>query len=148
MPIAKYISVILASMLKFIGGPLAGVALGLPWFITLLFTVVGAMISVSIVTFAGHALERLLSRYQRQPAKRFTRRTRLAIRVWKRSGLFGIALLTPLLLTPIGGTVLAVSFRAGALRIMAYMLVSSLFWGLIFTVSLYQIPGLKGILKH
>ena len=148
MPITNYISVVLASMLKFIGGPLAGVALGLPWPLTLLLTVLGTMISVSVVTFAGHASERLFIRYRRHPPKLFTRRTRLAIRVWKRSGLLGIALLTPLLLTPIGGTALAVSFRAGHFRILVYMLASALFWGLIFTVSLYQIPGLSGILKH
>lgn len=145
---ANYISVVLASMLKFIGGPLAGVALGLPWPQTLFFTVVGTMISVVTVTFAGHAAERLFRHYRRHPPKLFSRRTRLAIRVWKRSGLLGIALLTPLLLTPIGGTALAVSFRAGAFRILLYMFISSVFWGLIFTLALYQIPGLRGILHH
>lgn len=148
MPIGTYISVVLASMLKFVGGPIAGVALGLPWPLTLLFTVTGMMLSVLIVIFAGRALERVSQRYQRQRPKLFTRRTRLAIRVWKRSGLFGIALLTPLLLTPIGGAALAVSFRAGALPILLYMLVSALFWGLVFTLALYQIPGLSGILRH
>ncbi|MBC8156388.1 MAG: hypothetical protein H7Z72_26170 [Bacteroidetes bacterium] len=148
MPIANYISVILVSMLKFVGGPLAGVALGLPWPLTVLFTVIGTMSSVVIVIFAGQGLERLMQRYRRARPKLFTRRTRLAIRVWKRSGLFGIALLTPLLLTPIGGTVLAVSFRAGAGRILVYMLISALFWGLVFTLAIYQIPGLSGILKR
>lgn len=148
MPIANYISVVLVSMLKFVGGPLAGVALGLPWPLTVLFTVIGTMSSVLIVIFAGQALDRLMQRYRREPPKLFTRRTRLAIRIWKRSGLFGIALLTPLLLTPIGGTALAVSFRAGAVRILLYMLISAVFWGLIFTLAIYQIPGLSGILKR
>lgn len=140
--IAKYISVALASMLKFIGGPLAGLALKLPWFETALCTLTGMMISVFLVLFAGTALNQILQRYRKATPRRFTRRTRLAVRIWKRAGLAGIALLTPLLLTPIGGTVLAVSFRVPAIRILLAMLASGSFWGVVLTLITYQLPGL------
>jgi len=39
--IAKYISVILASTIKFIGGPLAGLALQLSWYETASCTIIG-----------------------------------------------------------------------------------------------------------
>ena len=48
MPWAKYISVVLASMVKFVAGPITGMALGLQWYETALGTVVGMMLSVVI----------------------------------------------------------------------------------------------------
>ncbi|WP_332368890.1 hypothetical protein [Spirosoma telluris] len=112
MHIAKYISVIIASTIKFVGGPLSGVALGLSWLETAICTTLGMMLSVVVVSYAGAALRALWQRYRpdTRPPKRFTKRTRLAIRIWKRAGLTGIALLTPLILTPIGGTIIAISF--------------------------------------
>ncbi|MBN8822954.1 MULTISPECIES: hypothetical protein [unclassified Spirosoma] len=145
MPIAKYISVIIASTIKFIGGPLTGVALGLSWLETAIFTTLGMMLSVVVVTYAGAALQALWQRYRSTPPKRFTRRTRLAIRIWKRAGMAGIALLTPLILTPIGGTILAVSFGVKRGQLLLYMLISGIIWAVVQTVAVYQIPGLKGI---
>ena len=142
MEYAKYISVMLASMLKFIGGPLAGLALQLTWIETAICTLTGMMASVLLVVFAHSGLDRLRLRYRKTPPKLFSRRTRLAVRVWRRSGIIGIALLTPLLLTPIGGTAIAVSFRVSPIRIILTMLLSGAFWGLVFTVLIYQLPAL------
>lgn len=142
MEYAKYISVILASMLKFIGGPLAGLALQLNWIETAICTLAGMMTSVLLVVFAHSALDKLLMRYRKAAPRLFTKRTRFAVKVWRRSGITGIALLTPVLLTPIGGTALAVSFRVSPLRIIVAMLLSGAFWGLIFTILIYQLPAL------
>lgn len=142
MQIAKYLSVLLASTLKFIGGPLSGIALGLSWLETCLCTVAGMMISVVLVTYAGTALQKLFARWYPSKPKRFTRRTRLAMRIWKRAGITGIALLTPVLLTPIGGTILAVSFKVKRPIIFGYMLASALFWGIVLTLATYELPSL------
>lgn len=142
MHLAKYLSVLVASMLKFIGGPVTGVALGLTWVETWLSTVAGMMASVVLVTYAGAALRALVNRFRKTTSRRFSPRTRLAVRVWKRAGMMGIAFLTPLLLTPIGGTVLAVSFKVNRSLIFSYMLISALFWGIIFTLAMYQVPDL------
>ena len=142
MQIAKYISVLLASTLKFIGGPLSGIALGLTWLETCLCTVAGMMTSVVLVTYAGTVLQKATERWFPAKPKRFTRRTRLAMRIWKRAGMLGIALLTPLLLTPIGGTILAVSFKVKRPLIFGYMLASAFFWGVVLTLALYRLPGL------
>jgi hypothetical protein len=148
MQFAKYVSVIVASTIKFIGGPLSGVALGLTWLETAICTTVGMMISVVAVTYAGAALQALTQRFRSQQPKRFTNRTRMAVRVWKRSGLIGIALLTPLILTPIGGTALAVSFRVNRGRLLLYMLISGILWAIIQSLAIYQIPGLKGLISQ
>ncbi len=142
MNYARYVSVALASMLKFVGGPLAGLALRLSWPETALCSVAGMMASVLLVVFAGSALARVQARYRKTPARRFSKRTRLAVRIWQRAGLAGIALLTPILLTPIGGTALAVSFRVPVGRILLAMLLSGIFWGIIICWSLFQLPGL------
>lgn len=148
MQVAKYLSVVLASTIKFVGGPLSGVTLGLSWLETAVCTTVGMMASVLIVTYAGAALQALLQRYRKQPPKRFTSRTRLAVRIWKRSGLLGIALLTPLILTPIGGTALAVSFRVNRMQLLLYMLLSGTLWAVVQTLAIYQIPGLQGLFSR
>ena len=145
MHVAKYTSVVIASTIKFLGGPLSGAALGLTWLETALCTTFGMMVSVVAVTYAGAALQALWHRFSPGPPRRFTKRTRMAVRIWKRSGLAGIALLTPLILTPIGGTILALSFKANRGQLILYMLISGLVWAVVQTVIIYQIPGLKGI---
>lgn len=148
MQFAKYISVTIASTVKFVAGPFSGAALGLSWFETATCTALGMMISVIIITYTGAALQALLHRLRPRPTKRFTKRTRMAVRIWDRFGLTGIAFLTPLILTPIGGTILAVSFGVNRGKILFYMLISAILWAIVQTLALYQIPGLKGLLGH
>jgi hypothetical protein len=125
-----------------------GVALGLSWVETAACTVLGMMFSVTIAMSAGEAIMRLKRRLLTKPPRCFSRRTRLAVRVWRRTGLAGIAFLTPLILTPIGGTALAISFRAGRVAIWLAMLGSAIGWAILQTVLLYQIPGLRSFFHH
>ncbi|GAB3898241.1 hypothetical protein [Spirosoma agri] len=148
MHTALYLSVIIASTIKFVGGPLTGATLGLSWIETATCTAMGMMISVVTITYAGAAIQKLVDRFRKQRPKRFTSRTRLAVRIWKRFGLAGIAFLTPLLLTPIGGTALAVSFRVGRGRLVLYMLLSAISWAVVQSLAVYQIPGLKGLITR
>lgn len=148
MQLGKLLSIIIASTIKFIGGPLTGAALGMPWVQTALGTALGMMLSVVVVTFAGNAIQSVIDRYRSRKPRRFTTRTRRAVRVWKRFGMTGIAFLTPLILTPIGGTAIAVSFRVGRLRLLTHMLVSAAFWAVLQTLLLYQVPGLLGLFSH
>lgn len=138
MPWAKYISVVLASMVKFVAGPVTGIALGLKWWETALCTVVGMMLSVIVFLFLGTAIQHLISRYRKQKPPLFSKRTRLAVRVWKKSGMTGIAFLTPLLFTPIGGTLIAVSFKVPRLTILAQMLFWGAILGVIITLVVYE----------
>jgi hypothetical protein len=136
----KYISVALASMLKFVGGPLAGFALGLSWWQTALATLCGMMASVLIFVWVGPAIRIVVDKFRKQKPKKFSKTSRLAVKIWRRFGIHGIALLTPILFTPIGGTLLAVSFRVARATILWWMLVYGAMWAFVQAFLLYQIP--------
>ena len=141
----KAASVFLLSMVKFILGPMTGLALGLQFVWTTLATIGGMMMSVLIFTYFGEWIRGLvLERFFRK-RKKFTNRTRRIV-AWRRYGLTGIAILTPLLLTPIGGTLLAVGATRSKSRILLAMLISASAWSIVLTGVIYflgsdYIPG-------
>ncbi len=128
-----------ASMIKFFGGPIAGFLTGLPIQKTIFLSAGGMMVAVLITTFFSKAITKFLE--SRRTAKKiiFTKRSRRAVKIWQKLGLFGIAMLTPPLFTPIGGTLMALSFRVNILKMIAYMLVSSLFWGYLVSWAIYKL---------
>ncbi len=144
MPYLKYITVILASTLKFLGGPIAGISLGLNWIETAICAATGMMFTVFVAMFTGGFLWKKWQDYQ--SPKLFSKRTRYAVKIWKRFGIKGIAFLTPLIFTPIGGTLIAVSFKVNRTTIFLWMLVSAIFWGIVQAFVFDQIPLLRGLL--
>src|SRR5688500_5910421 len=106
--ILRAIPVYFSCMLKFILGPIGGYASGLNLITTILTTVLGMMTVVFLFTYFGNWIrEKVFSRFTKNkkpaiPNKKFAA-------IWKKYGLAGVALLTPIVLTPIGGTLLAVS---------------------------------------
>lgn len=128
--VVKYASVFLLSMVKFFGGPLAGAAAGLPFIVIWALTVAGMMTSIIIFTGVGRAFVAHLQRRRRlrhQPI--FTRRSRQIVRVFSRFGIGGIAFLTPILFTPIGGAVIATLLGVKRQHILLHMFWSALLWG-------------------
>jgi uncharacterized membrane protein len=143
MPFKKYIAVILATTIKFFGGQLTGLLLEISWWETAICSVIGMMITVTIVSFLGKGIQRLIAKYQTKKPKLFSKRSRFAVRIWKRLGIWGIACFTPLFFTPIGGTLLALSFKVPIPKILFSMFVFAVLWGVILTFALYQISELK-----
>jgi small-conductance mechanosensitive channel len=134
--VMKALSVFLLSMLKFILGPMTGLALGLHFITSTLATIGGMMMSVVIFTYFGEWLRSVVLRRFYRNSRKFTARTR-RIAAWRKYGLTGIALLTPLLLTPIGGTLLAVGATKSKGKILLAMLVSATGWSLVFNGIMY-----------
>ncbi|MCI0750572.1 MAG: hypothetical protein L0Y35_01925 [Flammeovirgaceae bacterium] len=135
--ILKAIPVFLFTMLKFIFGPTLGYAAGLHIITTILTTVFGMMASVIAFTFFGEWLrEKILHRFFSNK-KKFTSNSRKFVTIWRKYGIVGVAFLTPLLLTPIGGTLLAVSFGTPKEKIIFYMFVSAAVWSVIFSFAIY-----------
>ncbi|WP_337043329.1 hypothetical protein [Emticicia sp. 17c] len=126
-------------MIKFLGGPLTGLALKITWIETAVCSVVGMMITVSLITYSGDYIQRSFTRiFQRKTKKKvFTKSTRLAVRVRRKFGLIGISFLTPILFSPIGGAILALAFRYHKGAIMFNMLISACVWGIIQSLFLY-----------
>ncbi|AWM35500.1 hypothetical protein DDQ68_18615 [Hymenobacter nivis] len=123
-------------MVKFLGGPLAGVSMGLPFGLTLLLTVAGMMTTVFIISGVGRVWVR--HRQQQRRLRRvpiFSSRSRNIIKVFRRFGMGGIAFLTPVLLSPIGGTVIATLLGVPRGRILLHMLWSAVFWGGVLTLA-------------
>ena len=131
----KAIPVYLSSTLKFILGPIIGAASGLKLITTILATVLGMMTSVIVFTFFGDWIKvKVFSRFKRKTPRKPN--PKLAA-LWKKYGIEGIAFLTPILLTPIGGTLLAVSTGAPKDKIIFYMFVSASAWTILITSAIY-----------
>ena len=135
--ILKAIPVYLASMVKFILGPFGGYTAGLNLLTTILSTVFGMMTVVFLFTYSGNWLrEKFLSKFLKRKSK-FNAGNKKFVAIWKKYGLPGVALLTPLVLTPIGGTLLAISSGSPKEKIIFYMFLSAAFWAVIFSMSIY-----------
>ena len=133
-PVSKYAIVFLFSMVKFFGGPLAGAAAELSFLPTYALTVAGMMTSVFVFSGVGRAFAAHLQRRRRLRQKPiFTPRARQIVRIFSRFGIGGIAFLTPILFTPIGGTVIATMLGVRRQHIMLHMLWSAALWGAAFT---------------
>jgi len=134
----KALPIYISCLFKFAVGPVAGYGVGLHFMTTIFTTVLGMMTSVVAFTFFGDWLRnKLLSRWLRN-RKKFTPGNRRAIRIWQRFGLAGVAVLTPLLFTPIVGTIIAVSFGAPKEKILFYMFVSASVFAVLFSVAVYS----------
>ena len=137
--ILKYVSVFLLSMVKFFGGPLAGISMGLSFGMTLALTVTGMMTSVFIFSWIGCTLSEWYAVRCRQRQKPvFTKRSRNIVKIWQRFGMTGIAFLTPVLFSPIIGTIVATVLGVSQRKIILNMLWSALFWGVAFTFLIIQ----------
>ncbi|NOT74634.1 MAG: hypothetical protein HOP08_06875 [Cyclobacteriaceae bacterium] len=159
----KAVPVYLLSMLKFIFGPITGFGAKLHIITTVLVTIGGMMTSVVAVTYFGEWIKtRVIEKMKKwswvKAAKSFLRKIGIWFKLnvyrkifkrkrkakakdysefWKKYGLTGIAFFTPLFLTPIGGTILALSSGYTKEKILFYMLISAVSWALIFSSIIY-----------
>lgn len=125
-----YLWVYLTSSVKFLFGP-AAAGSKLTVFEAFVCTVLGMMTTVFIVSNFGVYLRRKFFKKPKEKRKLFTKRNRMIVRVWRTYGLFGIAFLTPVIFSPIIGTMIAVSLGEKRKKIYFNMLFSAIFWGFI-----------------
>lgn len=139
MNFAKYLSVIAVSMLKFAGGPLTGLAIKLSWIETAICSVVGMMLTVSLIVFSGDFIRKI---FRKDKPKKFTKMTRFGVKIRRKFGLIGIAFLTPILFTPPVGAALSIAFRYDKKEILVQMLISAVAWALAQTLFFYFVKDL------
>lgn len=124
---------------KFIAGPILGSAGGFGLVTTCLVTVSGMMTSVTIFALAGQKFKTYWESKFTRPKLKFSQKNRRIVNIWRKYGEIGIAFCTPLLLTPIGGTLIMVSFGVKKRRIFILMLLSAIFWSIVFSLSIETI---------
>lgn len=127
--VLKYLSVYLISMFKFVLGPVTGAASQLSVMETALFSIAGMMTAVIVILLLGTKTRGwLIDKFGLE--KRFANSSYRTKKLWDNYGVLGIAFLTPLLFTPIGGSIIAIMFGGSRRKIAKYMLVSAIFWGI------------------
>lgn len=129
----KYFTVYFLSGLKFIFGPTFGVAYELPLIAVILLTSFGMMTTIYLFTFFGDDLRRFFSRF-RKNKRVFSKKSRQFVKIWRKFGLKGVCLLTPLVLTPPGGGLLVNLLGSSKQRILKWMWISSLLWSTVLSL--------------
>lgn len=143
MEIIKYLSVYLVSMVKFFAGPVTGVSVGLTYIESVLLTIAGMMTTVLVFSFIGREFSKWWSKRQREKHKPvFSKKNRRIIKIWKNFGVVGVAFLTPILLTPIVGTVVAALFGAPRKQIFIHMLWSAVIWSALLNLMVFEFGDL------
>jgi hypothetical protein len=141
-----YLLIMLSSAIKFIFGPTMGVARGMDYTLTSLFTALGMMLGVFAATFFGEQLKKFIySKLYKKKPKVFTSRNRRIAKVWSKFGVPGVAFFTPILLTPIGGTLIAVAFGGKRFEIFISMTIAALVWAFITTYIIFFVANYAGV---
>jgi len=143
MPFVEYFTVIALTALKFFNGPIFGLILKLTWVETAVCSIIGMMAMVGLICLIGLEARILFKKYQKTKPKLFSKRSRFAVKIWLKLGIWGIACFTPLFFTPIGGTLLALSFKVPVPKILFSMFVFAVFWGIVLTFAFFQISDLR-----
>jgi hypothetical protein len=129
----KYGTVFLVSMFKFVIGPTTGIFAGLSVPETAILSSLGMMTSVFLFSYGGSAVRDWWFATFRHDRKLFSTRSRRIVRFWVRYGIKGLSFLTPVVFSPIVGTLLAVSFGESRQRIFRFMFFASVFWGFVLS---------------
>jgi hypothetical protein len=137
--ILKLLGIYFLSWFKFIAGPVLGTAAGYGVIQTIIVTVAGMMSSVITFTFIGSKFKKLIEIRFSKPKPKFSKKNRGIVKIWRKYGEMGIAAITPLILTPIGGTLIMVSFGVKKRRIFIQMLISAFLWATFFTLTIDSI---------
>lgn len=90
---------------------------------------IGGMGGITFFAFAGTWLrKRRKSRKKSVHDRKKIRRARKYLRFWKKYGIYGVALLTPPMLSPPIGTAIAVAFGEKRKRLLIFMAISMALW--------------------
>lgn len=141
--IITFFGIYILTFFKFIAGPVLGFAAGYSALEIICVTVLGMMSSVTVFTFIGTKLKRIYQSKFGKSKKIFSKKSRQIVSLWSKYGELGIAFLTPIFLTPIGGTLILVSFGTKKRKIFTYMLASAVIWAVFFSISIEWILSIQ-----
>ncbi len=105
-----------------------GLALGLSPVLSGAASIVGGLVGVALIAIAGERLQRWA--YGRPW---LSKRRKRVERLWNRYGIWGVALQAPIFTGVPLGTLIALGLGAPAKRLLFWMSVSVVLWGLVLT---------------
>ncbi len=147
--ITHYIIVILSSGFKFALGPVMGKVFAMSNLEIIILMIIGMMLTVTLLTtLVGDLFYGFLKRTLFRNRKIFSPKTRNIVRVWNKRGLIGIAFLTPVLFSPVGGALIAISFGEDKKKIILYMFLSACIWAPITVLFMDQLIHLAVSVLH
>ena len=153
----KILIVFAVSTIKFLIAPALSFGMGLNFVQTWLSTTAGGIVGVVIFFFFSRWIILLYSKYfsyyfhllktklygilkigvpKFMPARKFTKRNRLIIKMIRKYGLAGIVVLTPVLLSIPVGTFLATRFYSTNRYLLVYLSASVFFWSLFMSSAI------------
>jgi hypothetical protein len=136
----QYILVILLSSVKFGFAPLLGNGFSMTNWEIIILMIIGMMLTVVLLTtLLGDVFYGFIKKTFFSNRKTFSPKSRKIVRVWKQRGLIGVAFLTPVIFSPIGGTLIAISFGEHKKKIILYMFISACFWAPITALCMGEI---------
>lgn len=146
--VLKYFSVYILSGIKFVFGPALGIiAYDLPIIAVIVLTALGMMTTVYLFTFFGNQIRAFLKRFRKKNRKIFTKRNRQFVKIWRRFGLKGVCLLTPLILTPPGGAILINVLGSKKSLIIKWMWISALLWSTVICLLASYVDGFRDMIE-
>lgn len=143
--IAKYIGVTLTCAVKYIFGVIGAVTTGLNFFETLICTLTGGMLGVIIYLYLWDLILLVYRKFfppkPKEGGIKINNTKRWIVKIIIKYELYGIAFLTPLLLSVPIGTIMAAALEPNKWRIKRFMFFSFLGW----TLLIYGISALFGV---
>lgn len=144
----KFLLVMVWSAIKYVIGFGMALASGFNLIEVLIGVVGGGMMGVIVYLYLWHLIMHVFRKFfpkKNKPVK-FSKTKRIIVKIVKEYELYGIAFLTPLILTMPVGTILASAIEPNKWRIKLYMFVSLLFWTLLIyglkELFHFDLPGL------
>lgn len=100
--------------------------------------VLGGITGIIIFTYLGTYMRTwAIKTFPERFDKKFTKSTRFLVKVKQHSGLFGVALITPIFLSIPVGVMLALDLTTHKRKIVTSMALSCIFWSAVFFVPYY-----------
>ncbi len=100
--------------------------------------ILGGLTGIVLFTYLGTNLRAwAIETFPERFGRKFSRQSRFLVKIRKHSGLFGVALLTPVFLSIPVGVILALSLTTHKRQIVTSMAVSCIFWSAVFFVPYY-----------
>ncbi|MEZ4685189.1 MAG: hypothetical protein R3B47_03735 [Bacteroidia bacterium] len=143
LKLGKYALIFITSVFKY----LLGVAMTFPAkfsFLELLLTAgLGGCVGIMLFTFFGSKIIRLIELHLRRNKTLPFKVRRRIVKVWRRFGIVGVAVLTPFLSPPIA-VAIALSFHTKPRKTVIWLCGSVIAWSLLFALFRDQVAALTG----